>query len=222
MSEKRDIVLAKAEQVTRVIQWETDKLWYTPLVGWTESACARVRNLRLALEQGTTRLDKIDFSALKPKISEIILFGSTVQGSECPSDVDLMVFDNGFFSSQIEWTGAEDIYELLSHNIFLLAKTFFRISDECVANLLEGISVDLHILNADFFKSWLVREEIANKHEDPDFFQNAFSHFMVFDKALGKFKHSCLADLERRYKISLVSSTTGYIYTGTRREASGF
>lgn len=154
--------------------------------------------------------DKI--ASFDPTIHEIILFGSVARGKNEPGDIDLMVFDRGFYSNALSFEPSEmptpmqrDWYGNLRENLALLIEGWFGMNrkEPGVAAVLKDTIVDLHVLPLQMFSNALLRRHIASKHRDSNFFQNAFAQMQRFDPEkngfvpvdLGYFETLCKADL---------------------------
>lgn len=149
-----------------------------------------------------------DFSSLAPRIYEIILFGSVAAGKKKPTDIDLMVLDNGHFSNFFPCTTkerhTENWYEDLGDNLLWLMNGWFEVQEEQLQEILGDTKVDLHILPLRLLKSPDFRTEAAEKHKDPDFFRNAFGTALRLNRTTRKFEPLTLEYLEKRYCCNLV------------------
>ncbi|MAG12436.1 hypothetical protein CL630_01340 [bacterium] len=148
-----------------------------------------------------------DTEALDPSIVEIILFGSTAKSNDSDEvgDIDLMVFDRGFYSNvlSVEFTKGltgDSSNAFLRDNLTRLSEGWFGFSrnDLDIRDLLEMPLVDLHVLPIAIFADSDRRRKIAEKHHDPRFFENAFSSMMRFDAREGKFAPAGLEYFEQR------------------------
>lgn len=153
-----------------------------------------------------------DVDAFDPAVQEIVLFGSTARGESDPSDIDLMLFDKGFYSNVLSFEPTEgmssktDWYHKLQENLKLLFEGWFGFTEDSlpeVRPILDETLVDLHVLPTAIFTNPVRREEIAAKHFDPRFFQNAFSSMQRFDPATHDFVPVDLGYFERKYNADL-------------------
>lgn len=143
--------------------------------------------------------------ALFPEFQDIVLFGSIAEGCEDPHDVDLMVFDQGFYSNVLSLKkGKYAQYGGLEGNLRSLLVDWFGFtdSDEEVMDTF-ACKVDLLVLPTDIFTVPQVFYRIAEQQSDPEFFQNAFLNMMRFNPATGDFEKIDLKYFEDKYKISL-------------------
>lgn len=150
-----------------------------------------------------------DIDALRPNIQEIVLFGSVARSADPDAevgDIDLMVFDAGFYSNFIsvelgEPMDADSGNEFLRRNLELLLEGWFGFSlaDVNVQEVLEIPDVDLHVLPIAIFSDPHRQRAIASKHHDPHFLENAFSCMMRFDQATERFVPVDLNHLKGRH-----------------------
>ncbi len=148
-----------------------------------------------------------DADAFDPSIEEIILFGSAAQVGDHDEvgDLDLMIFDKGFYSNILSVESGDGLswdsgIGFLRDNLTQLFEGWFGFSkdDPAIRELLETPLVDLHVLPITVFTDPSRRREIAAKHHDPKFFENAFSSMLRFDRTDGKFVPVDLAYFEHR------------------------
>ena len=201
MAERLEL-LKKAEQIANLIFEKLNELRHTPIKD------AGLGSLLLIFKlQNDIKENKADFSSLDPKIYEIILFGSVAKDSENPTDIDLMIFDNGHFSNFFPCMTNEhhmdDWYENLGENFQWLMDGWFNVHDDQLKQILGNVEVDCHILPMRFFKSKELREEVAEKHKDPNFFKNAFGEAMRFNRSEGKFEPLTFEYLEEQFRCRL-------------------
>lgn len=155
------------------------------------------------------KLEEGGFSTPEPEIYEIILFGSVAEGKENPTDIDLMMFDDGWFSNNFpcltDKHHMDGLYELLGENLYLLMDQLEVYSDQYqqMLEMLSNVEVDLHILPINFFKSKDFRAEITRKHKDPRFFKNAFRKAMRFNRSKWGFEPLTFKYLEEQFHCSL-------------------
>lgn len=146
-------------------------------------------------------------AAIVPEIYEIILFGSVAAGAENPSDIDLMIIDNGhfsdFFPCNTDKYHTEDAYQDLGDNLAWLMSGWFDVSEEQVHTILGDTEVDLHVLPLRFLKSENARAVIAAKHKDPNFFRNVFGTALRFNRVTNEFEPFTLEYLEDHYRCDL-------------------
>lgn len=152
-------------------------------------------------------LEKQDAHAFNPKVEEIVLFGSAAQvdDSDEVGDLDLMIFDNGFYSNILSVESGDKLTldsgaKFLRDNLTRLLEGWFGFSrdDPAIREILEVPLVDLHVLPITVFTDPSRRREIAAKHRDPDFFENASSAMMRFNKTAGKFVPVSIGYFEQR------------------------
>lgn len=153
-----------------------------------------------------------DIDALDPTIQEIVLFGSTARGDSTPGDIDLMMFDKGFYSNALSFEPNEatrsprksDWYGSLKENLPLVLEGWFGFRpDDPEMKSIEEPLVDLHVLPIAVFTDPIRRREIAAKHSDPRFFQNAFSSMRRFDPVTRDFIPAGLEYFEGKYGVDL-------------------
>ncbi len=145
----------------------------------------------------------LDHEALNPLFQEILLFGSVAEGKENPSDVDLMVFDHGFYSNVLTPSSSRKMnahYGKLSNNLHTLLYGWFGL-DEASEEVLEisECAVDLLALPIDIFTDKHMLECMARNQPDPDFFPNAFSNMMRFNPTTESFEKVDLSYFEQKY-----------------------
>lgn len=154
-----------------------------------------------------------DVKALDPRFKEILLFGSTARGKAEPGDIDMMVFDSGFYSNIIDFEPSEknplDVGPfgswsgVIQENLEILLDGWFNCYDECYQ--FYDVLVDLQILPITIITNPEMRRAIGMKHADTNFFTNAFSTILRFDEGNGKFVPTTLRELEEKYqKCALV------------------
>jgi len=116
-------------------------------------------------------------------IFEILVFGSVARmGDHEVGDIDLIVLDDGSFSCKFaSGCVTKDWYDELMENLPELLYNFLECSEFEIEQLLGDIKVDLHVLPLEMLKSDSLRKEIAEKHKDPNFLQNAFSSLLRLD-----------------------------------------
>lgn len=147
--------------------------------------------------------NKKDADALDPSIQEIILFGSSAKDDTEPEDLDLMIFDRGFYSNVFLSTNMNR-YGLVGRNLSLLMGWFEsdETSEDYLA-ILDGAQVDLLVLPLAFFTDTQKRRSIARQQCDPDFFENAFSAMRRYDASTGEFVGIDLSYFEEKYGVDL-------------------
>lgn len=138
-----------------------------------------------------------DFEAATGEIVEIVLFGSVASSDNDThvGDIDLMVFDKGFYSNILGVEHAERRSTRGSGG-FRLRNTLrdlftgwfsFSENDPEIEAVFKGQPVDLHVLPIQMFIDQDRRRKIAASHHDPKFFENAFASMMRLDQAIGQF-----------------------------------
>ena len=158
---------------------------------------------------------KVSISQIDPSISEILIYGSVARGEEEVGDIDMMVLDGGYYSSIFQdrlqdgnmtghRKGTSDWYRLLTDNLHELLTGWmsFEADEQRMAEIAD-IDVDLHVLPLTLLTHGNVRNEIASKHSDHRFLQNAFSSILRYNRATRKFEEIELGYLEKRYDCDL-------------------
>lgn len=160
---------------------------------------------------------------MDPSVKELLLFGSAARGEAVIHDVDLMMFDGGFYSEHFPvhphllhherdaysrlWHDGRDAYSRLRRNLRRLMEDWFGISPGCAESGAEVEAlmtpVDLHVLPIAFFTNRILCEAIAQAHRDLHFFQNAFSNVLRYDEALAEFVPVGLEYFEKKYGCDL-------------------
>ncbi|EKE21067.1 MAG: hypothetical protein ACD_7C00367G0001 [uncultured bacterium] len=145
-------------------------------------------------------VEGIDLSSLDPHIFEVIIFGSVAQDKENVGDIDIIVIDGGYFSTVFSCVDdVDDWYSDISNNLFYLLTEWLYCSEEEVSFITAP--TDVHIFPLKMLKNKSFRQDIAQKHSDPCFLQNAFSSILRFD---GKaFVPIDVAYLENKYETDL-------------------
>lgn len=119
---------------------------------------------------------------LTPKVFEILIFGSTAnKKNDEVGDLDLIVFDNGFFSDFFTSKKENDMYANLSENLELMLNGWLGYDMNTISYLFENDDIDLHVLPLQMLKSNELRKQLASNHHDPLFFENAFSSIMRYN-----------------------------------------
>lgn len=159
-----------------------------------------------------------DAAAFDTKIKEILIFGSVARGEANPNDIDMMIFDRGFYSNIIGFEPGEakddDLDEevtvtpgkrprsswgaIVRGNLSGLLSDWFRCSAEQCA-FAQAIPIDAQILPISIILEPQKRREVGAKHFDPRFFENAFSVILRFDEVEGKFVPTTLAELVEKH-----------------------
>lgn len=147
-------------------------------------------------------------SALDPSICEIILFGSATEEGKIPGDLDLMIFDQGFYSDVLMSSTRPQIYGMgnrVETNFLSLLTGWFGFNENMpeVHDVLKETNVDLLVLPLSVFTDHMRRQEIASHQYDPEFFQNAFASMMRFEDVIGQFVEVDLAYFEEKYHTDL-------------------
>lgn len=151
-----------------------------------------------------------DADAFDAVFKEIVLFGSTARGEDNPGDIDLMIFDGGFYSNILGFEPTEtrsDHDDLpyssyggkLQDNLDQLLWGWFEYSDEYCRQF-DDVLVDLHVLPITLLTNMEKRRDVGMKHDDTAFFENAFSTILRFDGHQGKFVPTTLQELEDKHK----------------------
>ena len=196
----------KALELTKLIWQKTRELRHKPMKDAGLGSLLSI--IRLASEAKTKEgIVEEHIDTIEPKIYEIILFGSVAAGTKNPSDIDLMIVDNGhfsdFFPCNTDEHHTEDAYQDLGDNLSWLMNGWFEVGEEQIRELLVDTEVDLHVLPLRFLKDRDVRATIAAKHKDPNFFKNVFKTALRFNSATDEFEQFTLEYLEDRYRCKL-------------------
>jgi hypothetical protein len=192
--------LKRAEALAKLIFGETETLSRTPLKNVGLGTLLTLYALRADAEKQDGK-DKADYSPCEPKIHELILFGSVARGDKNPEDIDLMILDNGHFSSAIP--SEKNIYSDVSRNLSFLMNMWFGINEEELAEILGDIKVDLLVQPIGLLQSASIRADLARQHRDEFFYKNVFGSAMRFDRELGYFVPLTLDYLEKTYNCCL-------------------
>lgn len=205
MSEKRESFLRKAEQLASLIFEKMYELRSKPMKDVGLGSLLSIIKLKADVDEGKGMEESL--SSLAPKIYEVILFGSVAAGKKEPSDIDLIVLDNGHFSNFFPCMTAEhhteDAYEDLEDNLLWLMDGWFSVSELQLQEILRDTTVDLHVLPLKLLRSPELRREIAEKHQDPNFLKNAFGTALRFDRFNRSFKPLTIEYLEKQYHCRL-------------------
>ncbi len=149
-----------------------------------------------------------DNDALNPRIDEIILFGSLARGDDDVGDIDMFVFDHGFYSwSFMKKNSFSYEYGVLANNLNRLLTYWFGFPNggytEDEIRLVFNTKVDLMILPTRFLTDTTVFDGIANRQMDPNFFPNAMQKIMRFDSGKMVFVETDITYLEKKYRVDL-------------------
>lgn len=202
---KHDQMLQKAELIARTLHCcscdlEQKHIGKVPLMAYTSISQA-------FQNQG--------MKGLNARFKEILLFGSTARGEVEPNDIDMMVFDGGFYSNIIDFEPSKKTsFDAGSHSSwggiiegtlnFLLTE-WFGCRNEDVH--FDEVLVDLHVLPITIITNPELRRSIGEKHADKNFFTNAFSTILRFDEGLGKFVPTTLREMEEKHQADKVALT---------------
>lgn len=144
-----------------------------------------------------------DCDALDCTFKEILIYGSAAEGDEEPGDVDMLVFDLGFYSSVLRMSNHSTMYGTngVKDNLRKLLVDWFGFDEyeNPVRHAIFGQSTDLLVLPLKFFTDQTSRDEISNRQRDPEFFQNAFSKMLRFDFDTKQFVPVDLDYFEAKY-----------------------
>lgn len=150
-----------------------------------------------------------DVDAFDAVFKEIVLFGSTARGENNPCDLDLMIFDGGFYSNVLGFEPTETRWDhdvpyssyggMLQDNLDQLLMGWFEHSDEYCRQF-DDVLVDLHVLPIALLTNIEMRKDVGLKHDDPAFFENAFSTILRFDELQGKFVPTTPQELEDKHR----------------------
>ncbi|TRZ77751.1 nucleotidyltransferase domain-containing protein [bacterium] len=206
MAERLEL-LTKANQIARLIFIKLNELRCKPVKDMGLGSWLSLFKLQADIKEGES-LKEEALDSLDPKIYEVILFGSVAEGKKDPTDIDLMIFDNGHFSNFLPCMTNKhhmnDWYENLGENFQWFMSGWFGVHDDQLQQMLDGVEVDLHVLPMNFFKSKKLREEITEKHKDSNFFKNAFEKAMRFDRSTDQFELLTLEYLEEKFRCQLL------------------
>lgn len=149
-----------------------------------------------------------DNDALNPRIDEIILFGSLARGDDNVGDIDMFVFDHGFYSwSFMKKKSFSYEYGVLANNLHRLLTYWFGFPNggytEDEIKLVFNTKVDLMILPTKFLTSSVIFGGIAKVQKDPNFFTNAMQKIMRFDSGKMVFVETDITYLEKKYGVDL-------------------
>ena len=148
--------------------------------------------------------DSKKVEALHPWFQEIILFGSAAEGKENPSDVDLIAFDQGFYSNVILAPLKRARYGYIQRNLRDLLTGWFGFQDgDPEVKATFDNDVDLLVLPLAVLTDPVERQEFADQQSDPEFLQNAFSNMLCFDPDSGQFVKIDLSYFEQKYSVDL-------------------
>ena len=205
MTITREELLSKAEQLADIIHSGVAKIHRTSV---KDVALGSMLSLvRLGSEAREGAIEEEHLLSLVPKVYEIILYGSVAAGKAEPSDIDLMIIDNGHFSDFLSCNRDEhhtdDLYGDLRENLYWLMGGWFEVYEEQVEELLGDTEVDLHVLPLRLLTNTDFRTKMAEKHRDPNFFKNALGEAMRFSRFTGKFEPFTLKYLENQYRCCL-------------------
>ena len=205
MTERAEL-LAKAEQIASLIFNKLYELRHKPLKDVGLGSLLSLFKLQADMKANKD-LREEDFNNPEQKIYEIILFGSVAEGKENPTDIDLMIFDNGHFSNFFPCMTSkyhmDDWREGLRKGFQWLMGGWFEVHEDQLHQILGDVEVDLHVLPLRFFKSKEFRKEVAKKHKDPNFFKNALGKAMRFDRFTRQFKPLTFGYLEKQFHCTL-------------------
>lgn len=142
---------------------------------------------------------------LDSTIFEILIFGSVAnKDNGSVGDIDMVLIDNGFYSTFFKCgCENEDWYHDLKDNLDELLNGWFELGTSKIEEFWvpDIIDVDLHILPVKLFKSREFRQEVANKHKDPEFLNNCFGTMLRYFG--GKFVPVNLPYFEKRFGCEL-------------------
>lgn len=205
LARSRKTLLRRAERLAVLILQKERELRCKPVKNLGPGSFLSFIKLQSNLKKGNVKEE--DFSSLVPRIYEIILFGSVAAGKKKPTDIDLMMLDNGHFSNFFPCTTekrhTEDWYEDLRDTLLWLMEGWFEVKEKQLQEILRNTKVDLHILPLRFLKSPDFRIEAIEKHKDPNFFRNALGKALRFNRTIRKFEPLTLEYLEKRYRCNL-------------------
>jgi hypothetical protein len=176
--------------------------------------------------------DRLDVRAINPQIREILIFGSVARGQAEVGDIDLIVFDDGFYSGVLKTTEADkhtgctpDLYACISGNLRSMLLDFFLFTEEDrgVESAVSA-NTDLHVLPITLLTEPMVRKDYDARHRDPKFFDNAFSNLLRFDIATDRFQSVTIEALRTKYRAELggeqTASTPDAASRGTPKNAN--
>jgi hypothetical protein len=138
-----------------------------------------------------------DVQGLDPSFQEIIVFGSAAREGSMPEDIDMMIFDTGFYSRVL---CKQQPYGSLKGNLQRLALWFDR---EFENHDYEDVLVDLLLFPLSVLEEASMRRVACREQKDPDFFKNAMSDIYRFDFEKGEFVKTDITYFEAKYCIDL-------------------
>lgn len=182
----REYALEQAKKILRTIFEGCQGLKNTPFINLPLLSTAAVYNALLATQKN-----------LVPEIFEYCIFGSTARDAAPePNDIDLILFDNDFFSPFFSVDCAkEDWYLTLTGNLQQLLEGFLGLSSQPFGD----IPVDIHILPLNFFFDTILRKEVASHHKDPDFLEHCFSAMLRYEPTTGELMPIGVEYFETKY-----------------------
>ncbi len=136
------------------------------------------------------------------------MFGSAARGESLVNDIDMMIFDYGFYSNVLvacndersKTKGCRNMYFGLGKNLERMIHFFgFDSHDPEVNDLLIGEKTDLHVLPIDLLTDPHTRKSIAANHLDPNFFENAFGCLFRFNRNAQVFEPITIEELRGKY-----------------------
>lgn len=196
---KRTVAVEKALAIAELIQRGVRK--FRSMTTKDLPLLALLPWFKLGADLGEKK--EIDWEALVPRVFEIIIFGSVANSTnEEVGDIDFIVLDNGCMSEFFTPKHKEDDwYQDLWENMRLMLSGWLNYTEEQIEEVLAGVETDLHVLPLKMLKSKNLRAEIAAKHSDPRFLQNAFSAMLRYEG--GKLIPTDVAYFEKKYKTDL-------------------
>jgi hypothetical protein len=195
---KRTEAIEKAKVIAKLIKKGVAKLRRTPINNLPILAMLPWLKASSDIESG----EDSDFDCLVPEVFEIFIFGSVAGKKDEVGDIDILILDNGFFSKFFNrgYEKGKDQYEELSENLNLLLTGWLGYKESKVSDIIN-VDTDLQILPFEMLKSEKLRSDIASRHSDPFFLQNAFSTLLRFDG--GELIPVDIAYLEEKHAVNL-------------------
>lgn len=154
-----------------------------------------------------------DLESLKPTIREVLLFGSVAAEADDQliGDVDLMILDYGFYSRVLrpKEDRPNDPFpdskaSELQDNLQLVLSGFMQYDGDELNKLLS-FPADLHVVPYTVVTDEVLRDEIARRHCDPQFFDNVFKCMMRYDRTRKAFVPVTLDELRERLQTTASS-----------------
>ncbi len=149
-----------------------------------------------------------------PRVMEIIIFGSVARGEAYPNDIDMMIFDGGFYSNILGFMPKEahgeiegkdnrprsSWGEMLQDNLHQLITGWFGFDESVSERITREVTVDMQVLPVTLITSVEKRNEVGAAHSDSRFFENAFSKLLRYDRDARRYVPTTISELEEKYR----------------------